>query len=223
MRRLILGLVEGEAGDIERQRGSVDIEGEVIQTFNDGRLVDGKAVGTVTREVDDPIVAEDAIFTERVEQRERVLTEFLADLDADPAWVGVDSSDGDFLWTALGAQWRTNIVRAHIDVDAIARAVADRDGVSVWQEAHDRADGDRVGINYHDDAAVDPRTGGHTMLGFRGSWHGVFVEGVVAESGYVANWSDALDEALATWVREAILPHATIPDEERQTTLEGGA
>lgn len=221
MHRLILGLVAGEPGEIARTRGAVDLEADLLTNFEGERLVEGKAVGTVTRERDQPYVADEAIYTEREELSERVLTEFVADLDSVTPYVAVDSGDGTFLWDWLELDWSVTIERAVLDVDAIADRLRDLDRAQVWQTGWNRNDGDEVGVAFHQDARLDDHHGGLTQLGFAADFGTAVIRGTLARSGYLAVFTDEPTEVVAAWVREEILPHAAFPD-ETQSTLEDG-
>lgn len=217
MHRLILGLVDGDPGEIGRTRAAVDIEADLLTNFEGERLVEGTAVGTVTRTPDVPVVGENVIYTEREEQSERVLTEFVADLDSVTPYVAVDSSDGEFLWDWFELDWSVTIERAHLDVDGIADRLRDLDRAEVWQVGWRRRGGESVGVNYHQDARLGSDLGGLTQLGFQAEWAGGYFEGTLAESGYIAIFSDRTTEQVAAWVREEILPHAGFPEDEQAT------
>ena len=219
MHRFIIGVVDGTPGEIGRTRGTVDIEADLLTNFEGERLIDGTAVGTVTREVDVPEVADEAIWTETEERSERVLTEFVADLDAETPYVAVDSSTGTFLWDWLELEWDVGIVRGVIDVDAVADRLRDLERASVWQTGWNRNDGDEVGVAYHGDARLDDHHGGLTQLGFAADFGNAVIRGTLARSGYLAVFTDETTEVVAAWVREEILPHTTVP-EDAQSTLD---
>lgn len=224
MQSLILGLAhDPEALTIGAHRGSsIAVEGDVIDTFDqDGPLVEGTAAGYVDRTKEVPIVQEEAIFTEERTDREHVAVDFTADCGA--GYVGVDSSDGAFLWDWLGAQCGTLIERARIDVDALADRLRELDS-AVWQVGYSREGGDdeadEVGVRYHADADLaDARES--TQLGFAADFPSGYVKGTVASSGFVAAYEYGTTEQVAVWLREEILFRASLPTDE-QTELPGG-
>ena len=217
MHRLILGLVAGEPGAIARQRGAVDLEADLLTSFEGDALIEGKAVGTVTRTPDVPVVGDEVIYTESEERTERVLTEFVADLDSLTPYVAVDGSDGSFLWDWLELEWGVTIERARLDVDGIADRLRDLERAQVWQTGWNRDDGEQVGVAYHQDARLDDHHGGLTQLGFAADFGNAVIRGTLARSGYVAVFTDEPTEVVAAWVREEILPHAGFPDETQST------
>jgi hypothetical protein len=220
MHQLILGLADDPAAlQVGRHRGAdIAIDGEVIETFGDtdGQLVTGTAAGYVTSETQDVLVTESAIVTKPVETREQVAVGYLADTGSGAGYVGIDSSDGTFLWDFLALQSSTQIERARIDVDALAERIDELDSAAIWQVGYDQpgAGGDRVGVRYHADAAL--RTSGVTQLGFEADFGpiGGVLRGTVAESGYVALYDHGPIETVAEWLRAEILPRAEVPDED---------
>lgn len=217
MFRGIIGLLDGDPdGRIGRHRGAVDVEAELVTSFDNGRLVTGEAAGTVTTEPEVPVVGEEYITTEREVRREDVYTTFLADLET--GWVSVDSGDGEFLWRWLENELNVRIARPIIDVNAIAAEVEALDRADAWQVQ--AGDEDAITIAYHDDARLDA-TGEFGQLGFGAYWDGTYLRGTLAQSGYLALFDGGEDETAAWFIAEKILPHAELPDE--QQTLDDAA
>lgn len=224
MYRGIIGLVQGDPqGVVESARGTTAVEAEAIETFgSDGQLVSGKAVGTVERERERPVVRDDMITTREEPDIEEVYAEFLADLN--DGWVTIDTSDGEFIWNHLSAEHRVKIERAVVDVHALAREARDWDRIEVWQsqtswgdlENHERPGG--VTIGYHDDA--DWSDGNHIgQLGFDGRWDGVNVRGTVTKSGYLALFNRG-EETAAAFLNSVVLPHCSVPVDEDEQFLQ---
>lgn len=213
MHQLILGLAHDptdlSVGRTREER--VAIEGEVVDSFGpEGPLVEGTAAGYATVTEQQVTVGDDAITSELAETERHVAVDYLADCGA--GYVGVSSSDGEWLWSYLGARAGTTIERAVVDVDGLASRLRDLDHADIWQAGWDRYDGENVGVTYHRDATLEDRVG-YTQVGFEADFGGVagIVRGTVAQSGYVAIYEPALAEHAAAWIREEILPHAALP------------
>ena len=171
----------------------------------------GTAAGTITVQDTDVMIADDAIFTEPVEKNTTVATEYLADFNA--GFVGIDSSDGEFLWDTLTAMSGVEILRAEFNLDKFAEEYERRDDASVWQIGY-KHDEENVGVRYHEDAQL--RTDGVTQLGFSYLWDGRPVRGTVAASGYVAVYSSMNVEEFGRWLRDELLPYAALPENDQQ-------
>lgn len=226
MYRGVIGLLDGDPdGEIKNNRGRTDIQGERIESFDDGSLVTGSAAGYTTTERDVPEVHENLITTEREKEEREVYVEFLADLPG--GWITVDTSDGEFLWEFLGLKHNVGIERAEIDITALADEIREWDDAEAWQSQTDWGDPDEIGrdggvtISYHDDAGW-PSGKKVGQLGFKGLWDGVFVRGTVARSGYVALYDGDTDELAGQFISDVLLPYCSIP-EDKQDTLGGGS
>ncbi|WP_134672641.1 hypothetical protein [Halorussus marinus] len=209
-------------------RHSIDLE---LETDTDGHsrgivvnetqyldgvtIYHGTAAGTISAQDTDVIIADDAIFTEQVEANKTVATEYIADFDA--GFVGIDTSDGTFLWETLSAMAGVDIVRAEFNLDAFAEQYERRDDASVWQIGY-KHDEENVGVRYHDDAQL--RTDGVTQLGFQYLWDGQPVRGTVAASGYAAVYSPMHVEEYGRWVRDELLPYAFLPEDGQEEFTE---
>lgn len=174
MYRGIIGLLDGEPeGEIQSNRGGTDIEAELVGTFDDGRLVSGKAVAGVERERERPVVGDGYITTEEETEIEKAYVEFLANFG--DGWVTLDTGDGEFLWNFLGAKHHVKIERAEIDLNALAGEIREWDRIDVWQsqvawgDPDDEESSGGVTIAYHSDAGWSDgdRMG---QLGFDGTW-----------------------------------------------------
>lgn len=217
MFRGIIGMVEGSPdGEISRNRGAVNIEGERLTNFSDDGLVSGAASSTVEKEQQVPLVSDQKITTTREEAEVEVFTEFLANLH--DGWVSVDRSDGEFLWEFLGFKHHCQIERAAIDLDKLTHEIRDWESVDVWQSQASRnvpgEDDTPVTISYHDDAEWPDS--GVGQLGFGGLWDGVPLRGIIARSGYVALFN-ATEEQAARFLSDVVLKHCFVPDDGQET------
>lgn len=235
MQRAIIGLVDGEPPlgetSIDRVRtgGSFAIEPEELTYLDGETLTTGRATGTIDTQQTEIHVLDDAIVTEELEGRERVLTEFYADLEAPKPFVTVDRGDGEFLWEQLGGKIGADIERARLDLDAWARDLEAEENASVWQVGWNRDYGEDddeqgVGVQFHRDASLREHRseGGITQLGFQYRWDGAYIRGTAAESGYVAVFSTLADPTWGRWLREEILPLAELHEEETEQDTLGG-
>jgi hypothetical protein len=226
MRATILGLARDEIADpqIESHLANATypaIDATAYERFDGTTVYAGKAAATVTRERDAVYVNDDSIIVEPSEEEldETVVCEWTADLSA--GWVGVDTSDGDWLFETLASAKGTLIERAEIDVDGFAEYLSEYPTADAWNVTQTRrldADGDaeEAVIAYHDAAHLADTSGSRdtTMLGFEYNWNGGYTRGVVSESGYVALF-DGGDSAgqYAAFINSEILPFASLPEE----------
>ena len=225
MYRGIIGLVEGDPeGRIQSNRGSTDVEAELVETVvaDDGRLVSGKAVAMVEYERDVPSVGDDYITTNREVEMQKQYVEFLANLS--DGWVTIDTSDGEFLWDFLEHKHRVQIKRAEIDLDALSEEIRGWERASVWQsqsswgDSEDPASESGVTIAYHDDAGWPEKNIG--QLGFSARWNGGNIRGTLAKSGYVSLFSGGTEETAAAFISDVLMSHCSIPDDEQEFLAE---
>jgi len=224
MRATILGLARDEIADpaVEshlEQSTYPAIAATAFERLDGTTVYAGEAAAKIDTEREDIYVTETGIATETVEGREDVYCEWTADLNA--GWVGVNRSDGDWLFDTLGATKGTLIHRATIDVDGFAEYLTDYPNANAWNVTQTRSldpddDAEESTIQYHD-AAHLADTGGSratTMLGFSYYWNGRHTRGVVAESGYVAVF-DGCDTPgrYAAFINSEMLPFASLPEE----------
>jgi len=224
MRATILGLARDDVADpmIDgrlEQSAYPAIQSTAYERLDGTTIYAGEAAGTIDTERETIYVTEDGIITETEQGKEDVYCEWIADLRE--GWVGVNRSDGDWLFNTLGAAKGTLIERAEINVDGFAEYLSDYPTADVWNVTQTRsldADGDaeESTIKYHD-AAHLADTGGSratTMLGFEYNWKEGYTRGVVSESGYVALY-DGGDRAgtYAAFINSEILPFASLLEE----------
>ncbi|RLM67597.1 hypothetical protein [Halorubrum sp. Atlit-26R] len=228
MRATILGLARDEVADPTIE-GHLDqstypaIDATAYERLDGTTIYAGQAAGTIDTERETIYVTEDGIITETEQASEDVYCEWIADLRE--GWVGVNRSDGDWLFNTVGATKGTLIERAEIDVDGFAEYLSDYPNANAWNVTQTRSldpddDAEEATIEYHD-AAHLADTGGSratTMLGFEYTWKDGYTRGVVSESGYVALY-DGGDRAgtYAAFINSEILPFASLPEEFQGT------
>jgi len=231
MRATILGLARDEIADpqIESHLANATypaIDATAYERFDGTTIYAGDAAATVDIEQESVYVSDDDIITETEAATETAYCEWIADLSA--GWVGVNRSDGDWLFETLASAKGTLIERAEIDVDGFAEYLSEYPTADAWNVTQTRrldADGDaeEAVIAYHDAAHLADTSGSRdtTMLGFEYNWNGGYTRGVVSESGYVALF-DGGDRAghYAAFINSEILPFASLP-EEYQGALSG--
>lgn len=224
MRAAILGLARDDIADPTidghlEQSTYPAIDATAYERLDGTTIYAGEAAGKIDTERETIYVTEDGIITETEQGKEDVYCEWIADLTE--GWVGVNRSDGDWLFDTLGATKGTLIERAEINVDGFAEYLSDYPNANAWNVTQTRSldpddDAEEATIEYHD-AAHLADTGGSratTMLGFEYWWDGEYVRGVVSESGYTALF-DGGDAAgtYAAWINSEILPFASLPEE----------
>ncbi|GAB7010426.1 hypothetical protein [Halorubrum trueperi] len=206
---------------------AVDAEG---QTYLDGHTVYfGTAADLIEEQNEDVAVDEREISTSRPKSLVPRAIDFYADVSTDPGFIGVSSvSKGEWFVKRVAAQTGVNVKETRIDVDAFAEYIREQtETADAWNVSHSRDYGggkEKTSIDYHDAADIESARDGTIGLGFEYMWNDAFVDGVIYESGYVANYSNGLlEEGFALWVREEVLPFLEIDlgDEEssEQTTL----
>ncbi|OYR68147.1 hypothetical protein [Halorubrum ezzemoulense] len=226
MRATILGLARDNITDptIESRIENATypaIDATAYERLDGTTVYAGDAAAKITRERDAIYVTETDIIVEPGEEEydETVVCEWIADLSA--GWVGVDTSDGDWLFDTLGATKGTLIERAEIDVDGFAEYLSDYPTSDAWNVTQSRrldpdGDAEESVIAYHDAAHLADTSGSRdtTMLGFEYNWNEGYTRGVVSESGYVALF-DGGDRpgTYAAFINSEILPFASLPEE----------
>jgi len=224
MRATILALARDEIADpsIESRVENATypaIDATAYERLDGTTVYAGDAAAKIDTERETIYVSDDAIITETEKGKEDVFCEWIADLTE--GWLGVNRSDGDWLFDTLGAANGTLIERAQIDVDGFAEYLSDYPNADAWNTTQTRSldaddDAEESTIKYHDAAHLS-ETGGSrqtTMLGFEYFWNDGYTRGVVSESGYVALF-DGGDKAgtYAAFINSEILPFASLPEE----------
>lgn len=224
MRATILALARDEIADpsIESHVENATypaIDATAYERLDGTTIYAGDAAGKIDVEQEEIYINHNGIVTETVQATDDTYCEWIADLSE--GWVGVNRSDGDWLFDTLGATKGTLIHRAEIDVDGFAEYLSDYPNASAWNTTQTRSldaddDAEESLIAYHD-AAHLADTGGSrvtTMLGFEYFWNDGYTRGVVSESGYVALF-DGGDKpgTYAAFINSEILPFASLPEE----------
>jgi hypothetical protein len=224
MRATILGLARDEIADpsIESHIENATypaIDATAYERLDGTTVYAGDAAGKIDVEKEEIYVSDSSIITEPELVTGYSYCEWIADLEA--GWLGVNRSDGDWLFDTIGATKGTLIHRAEIDVDGFAAYLSDYPNASAWNTTQKRSldaddDAEESTIKYHD-AANLADTGGSretTMLGFGYFWNDYYTRGVVSESGYVAVFDGADKPGVyAAFINSEILPFASLPEE----------
>ena len=224
MRATILGLARDDIADpsIESHIENATypaIDATAYERLDGTTVFAGEAAANIDVEQETIYVSDSSIITETEKATDDVYCEWIADLTE--GWVGVNRSDGDWLFDTLGATKGTLIERAVIDVDGFAEYLSDYPNASAWNTTQTRSldaddDAEESTIKYHDAAHLS-ETGGSrqtTMLGFRYYWNGRHTRGVVSESGYVALFDGGdTPGRYAAFINSEILPFASLPEE----------
>lgn len=219
MRRLILGLAADPIADPDlKGTDAVGIDAETQRYLDGAEITHGHAATSLETETEHVEFGSDWVETERRPTTERVATEFFADLHADPAFVAVDSGDGEFLFEYVGVRHGTIVGRATFDVDRFRRDLQAAEKARCWHACTD--DDGAVSMDYHDAAEFDA-PGEAAQIGFAYMWDGRPMRGVVAASGYAALFHDEPAPTVGRWIRDELLPYASVGDE--QAELDGGA
>mgnify|MGYP000165098667 CR=1 FL=1 len=206
---------------------AVDAEG---QTYLDGHTIHfGTAADLVEIQREETNLDASEITTSRAKALVPRAVDFYADVSTDPGFIGVSSaSNGEWFIKRVAAQTGVTVKETRIDVDAFAEHIREQtETADAWNVSHSRDFGgpkEKTTIDYHDAADIDSARNGTIGLGFEYMWNDAFIDGVIYESGYVANYSDGLlEEGFAQWIREEVLPFLENDDgdeeESEQTTL----
>ncbi|CAL92445.1 hypothetical protein BJ1_gp23 [Halorubrum virus BJ1] len=224
MRATILGLARDEIADpsIESHIENATYPAIDVTAYErlDGTTVyAGDAAGRIDVEQEEIYISDSSIIVEPELVTDYSYCEWIADLTE--GWLGVNRSDGDWLFDTLGAVKGTLIHRAEIDIDGFASYLSDYPNASAWNTTQTRSldaddDAEESTIKYHD-AANLAETGGSgqtTMLGFEYFWNDGYTRGVVSESGYVALFEGGdRPGTYAAFINSEILPFASLPEE----------
>ena len=202
-------------------------------TLNGRPIQSGVAAGTVTRQKKVPTTAVNrsgdttSIVTEQVDQGEKLLTEWVADVTG-TGLVVIESIDGDgqldFPLDMFYARMGEHPQRQYVDVEALHIEWSDEDVLGdVWLNAAEAPDGSS--INYHQQAEEERPAS--TGLGFERPWNGTVMRGVVYKSGYLAVYNSSKPTNFVQFIEEEILRFCheseDEDDEDGQATLQESA
>jgi hypothetical protein len=201
---------------------AVDAEG--AQYLDGNTVYFGTAADLIEVQREEVAVDTDEISTSRAKALVPRAIDFYADVSTDPGFIGVSSaSKGEWFIKRVAAQTGVTVKETEIDVDAFANHIREQtETADAWNVSHSRDFGggkEKTSIEYHDAADIETAQNGTIGLGFEYMWDDEFVEGVIYESGYVANYSDGLlEEGFAQWVREEVLPFLEIDRDDGTET-----
>lgn len=128
--------------------------------------------------------------------REKTIQEYATQWYADPTGSGIvlaeslgnPSSEYPFPYDLIATQLGVDVHRQAIGIEDVHGAWQSREDLDeVWLHANDTM-GDGTSIQYHESANEQPGAAS-IGLGFKRSWSGTIVRGVVYSSGYVALYS----------------------------------
>jgi hypothetical protein len=193
------------------------VEENVYLDDLDATIYSGTAAGYADTTQTEVYVHDNSITTEQVAGQKHLAADYYVDFDT--GWAGIETGDAEFIWSRLAIEAGVDIERATINLDEFARDYQQRDDAHVWQLGRDEADADPdsddegVTIAYHDDATVrEAAQGGVSQIGVSYRWGDQYVYGTVAASGYVAVYSTMTTAAFGRWLRDELLPYASLPD-----------
>ena len=226
MHAALLALVNGEPERMPIEtdlRGFPAIQAESTAYLDGKEIYHGTAANSVEQTVQNVYVDGDRITTTEEKTRSKVACEWYADLEA--GFIGVDSSDGQWLFQHLALKHGVEAFEAVVDLDSFADQIAANVEATAWQVSRKQSfdedgDSERVEIKYHDSANLaETGRGGNIQLGFTYFWNGIRVHGTVAASGYVAIYSSMTVDTFGRWMCDELVPHLEIPDSGSQAFL----
>lgn len=224
MHAAILSLLTGEPDlkELPSRLGEGFPAYDVERTaYLDGREIHhGTLADYVTTEERVPIVGEDFITTDTEDRKERVATDFYADLEL--GWAGVNASQGEDVIESYLATTASVIPEpAELDLDAFSDALpedVETNGIvysTSEDEGHSR---DAAGSHWQRDASTSMiPSEGTSVLHVKYTWDGALVDAMLAQSGYVAVYKDWTAATFARWVAEEIVPFLSIAGDRQQT------
>ena len=230
-----LGLLETPAGDELDSYGSggfSTLDVRDTHEYLDGAAVQqGAACATVEGTQEEVHVSGTSIEVEEIGTRERVWTDWVADV-ADAGFVVAERTAGQtpmFPFDLFTARTGIEVRPARIDPAAFVHAKQRSDDLhDVWyagaKEVTDSdLEPDDVTMGYGREASTSVARHANIGVGFETAWNGTVAKGIIYASGYVACYNDSWGPVqFARFVREALLPHATFPEAEdagEQSTL----
>jgi len=228
-------MIAGIIGLLEQPPNETELEGWTRQPhaaatvdrtdYLDGETVYyGEACDLVEQEQKRPQVVETdsgrtniAQVTDLVD--EKAYTRFVADLEN--RWTTISRSEGEFFWDELGVRYGTIVERAHIDLDAWLDDYKGRDDSECWavgwSEDGDDEEDTPASIGYHEEANLyDAPPDMAKQFGFKYSWDGYYVRGMLCESGYVAVYNLDNRAQFARWLTDEVLEYAEVPEDPQE-------
>jgi hypothetical protein len=231
MHAAICSLLEGEpaqTGLPSRLDGGLPAAAIESTRYLDGREIHhGRLAAQIQEDQREPLVDEDGIYEVREARPRRVMTDVYADVAA--GWAGVSTGDGeqllaDYLLSAAGVRPQPTELRLDAWAEKLDRSDApDVNGVVYSHSIEEGHRRDAAGAEWHDDASQHVPAEGVRMLSVEYSWDGLFVDAALAESGYVAVYTDSWGvEAFARWVAEEVVPYLQVVEDDAPEQSELG-
>jgi len=235
MHDVIIGIIDNTSvvtnpvlEDTHTARYALDVEsteyldGETMYYGTAAGYIDTQSTDVFVIEEDDEIIIDS--------ETETVSTQITTEVYADPAagFVGVSTSDGEFLFEELELDRGWHIYRPIVEMDAFVRHV-DRHNGRIWgyatssEDHEDDLAGD-ANVNWHASASIEDAREAEDLVqvAFAYKYGSGYVRGTLAESGYVAMYKDWPSEKFGRWLRDHVLPYAGFEEsvDEGQKTLD---
>jgi len=219
MQRTVLGLFTSAPEDeLESQHGDLaSLQVTDVQETVDGRRVyAGEAARIGTEERDVPTIGADGEIEEVTQNvQTRTHCDWFAVLDADPAFVAVDSSDADFVFRQIGLITGGHVQEAVYSVDWVQDHIESR-GASIWQvlwSNTDEAGSLYPGPDTDEDVIKRGLRSDLSQLGFTVQYDGQLLRGTIASSGYCELYKpDWGFVEMAQWIESELLQHSGVED-----------
>jgi hypothetical protein len=226
MRSAILSLLTGDPEcETEELSSSLDtgLPAADVETtaYLDGqRIAAGTLAGHVTTTEQQPIVADEGIFTERAETETTAVGDFHADLEA--GWAGITTGDIEpLLESYLVSEAGVIPEDTVFDLDAFAEHLPDdveTNGIVYSTSVDSGQDRDAAGSHWQRDAQPSKIPAeGTSVLQVTYTWDGILVDAMLAQSGYVAVYKDWTAATFARWVSDEIQPFLEHASDEQAT------
>jgi hypothetical protein len=188
---------------------------------HDGVVQDCTAAARVAVEREQALVYDGGITTDRVEGREEVVSDVVADVTGTGLVVAervAGSGRYPFPYDMIAAQTGRDLSQYELDIREFVEQFDDDQLRDTWMTGVDNGDG--VSIDYNQNANRDDAPRASVGLGFSLVWNDVHAEGVVYKSGYVAIYSSWTAEVFLEFVDDAIMPVAHVAEDDgAQATL----
>jgi len=223
---LLTGTADDDIESTSSGFSTIDVR-ETLTYLDDATVQHGRACARVESQHEEVFVNGTTIETETVSGREEAYTEWVADV-TDAGFIVTERTSGSepmFPFDLFEVETGCRLSEARLNPSAFIVAQKQAENApDVWfsgskAETEDDLDPDDVDMAYGRDAN---QAGGNVGTGFRTSWNGRRIKGIMYASGYIAIYSDWVGvDAFAQFVREEVLPHAEAPDGEGgQATLD---
>lgn len=215
MRSAILSLLTGDPGcETEELSSSLDtglpaVDVETTAYLDGQRIAEGTLAGHVTTNEQQPIVASEGIFTERLETEATAVGDFHADLEA--GWAGITTQDiqpllESYLANEAGVIPEDTVLNLDAYSEHLPQDV-ETNGIVYSTSAGSGQDRDAAGSYWQRDAKLSKiPSEGTSVLQVTYTWDGILVDAMLAASGYVAVYRDWTAATFARWIADEIQP-----------------